>query len=318
MEAIAVRGGRIVAAGYRDEVMKLKGDKTRVVDLGGKTLVPGFIDPHGHVFNAGIQAISANLLPRPDGVVNDIPELQAALKAWSAQNEKVTKKYGWIVGFGYDDAQLKEQRHPTRDDLDKVSRERPVVIVHQSGHLASMNSKALEARKLFCVTQLDKVKIQFILRGLERIETKGGPAFRAALPDSVLRLQRREYYRLATPIVRPLKCVMAFPPENGEPRMLEAHIGDISGGGLGVVSIPLDIPIETGQQLGCRIDLPEVGVVTGTVAVRSVFESVARNGVRSQRAGCEFLKLPGLMLTLIQRYIIKVERERKARDSGMT
>jgi predicted amidohydrolase YtcJ len=144
VEAIAVRGGRIVAAGYRDEVMKLKGAKTLLVDLGGRTLVPGFVDPHGHVFNSGIQAISANLLPRPDGTVNNIPELQAALKAWSAQNEKLTKKYGWIVGFGYDDAQLKEQRHPTRDDLDQVSRDLPVVIVHQSGHLASMNSKALE------------------------------------------------------------------------------------------------------------------------------------------------------------------------------
>lgn len=144
VEAVAVRGGRIVAAGYRDEVMKVKGAKTRVVDLGGRTLVPGFVDPHGHVFNAGIQAISANLLPRPDGTVNDIAEMQAALKAWAAQNTKLTQKYGWIVGFGYDDAQLKEQRHPTRDDLDKVSRELPVVVVHQSGHLGAMNSKALE------------------------------------------------------------------------------------------------------------------------------------------------------------------------------
>ena len=144
VQAVAVRGGRIVAAGYSDEVMKLKGAKTRLVDLGGRTLVPGFVDPHGHVFNAGIQAISANLLPRPDGTVNDVAELQAALKTWAAQNEKLTKKYGWIVGFGYDDAQLKEQRHPTRDDLDQVSRELPVVIVHQSGHLGVMNSKALE------------------------------------------------------------------------------------------------------------------------------------------------------------------------------
>ncbi len=143
-EAIAVAHGRIVAVGYRDEVMKFKGARTRVVDLGGKTLVPGFIDPHGHVFNTGIQAISANLLPRPDGRVNDIPELQAALKAWSDQNQKLTGTYGWIVGFGYDDAQLKEQRHPTRDDLDQVSTQLPVVIVHQSGHLGSMNSKALE------------------------------------------------------------------------------------------------------------------------------------------------------------------------------
>jgi hypothetical protein len=144
VEALAVRGGRIVAAGYRDEVMKMKGAKTRLVDLGGRTLVPGFVDPHGHVFNTGIQAISANLLPRPDGTVNDIAEMQKTLQSWAAQNTKITQKYGWIVGFGYDDAQLKEQRHPTRDDLDQVSRELPVVIVHQSGHLGVMNSKALE------------------------------------------------------------------------------------------------------------------------------------------------------------------------------
>lgn len=143
-EAIAVKDGRILAVGYRDEVMKLKGESTRVTDLAGSTLAPGFIDPHGHVFNTGLQAVSANLLPRPDGGVNNIPELQAALKAWTEQNLKLTGKYGWIVGFGYDDAQLKEQRHPTRDDLDLVSTELPVVIVHQSGHLGVMNSKALE------------------------------------------------------------------------------------------------------------------------------------------------------------------------------
>jgi predicted amidohydrolase YtcJ len=143
-EAVAVRGGRIVAVGYRDEVMKQKGPKTALVDLGGRTLAPGFVDPHGHVFNTGIQAISANLLPRPDGEVNDIAELQGALKAWVGKSAKITGQYRWIVGFGYDDAQLKEQRHPTRDDLDQVSTELPVVIVHQSGHLAVMNSKALD------------------------------------------------------------------------------------------------------------------------------------------------------------------------------
>ena len=190
-------------------------------------------------------------------------------------------------------------------------------VLLDPGANPELNTKALEASKLFCVTQLDKVKIQFILRGLKLVGTKGGPAFLAALPDHVLRLQRREYYRLATPIVHPLKCVMTLPNPGAEPKTLVAHIGDISGGGLSVISIPLDVPIETGQQLGCRIELPEVGVVTGTVVVRSVFASVARNGVRSKRAGCEFLKLPGPMLTLIQRYIIKVERERKARESGM-
>jgi predicted amidohydrolase YtcJ len=143
-EAVAVRGGKIVAVGYRDEVMKLKDAQTKLVDLGGKTLLPGFVDPHSHVFNSGIQAVSANLLPRPDGKVNTIAELQAVLKTWVVDNAKITGKYKWIIGFGYDDAQLKEQRHPTREDLDQVSKELPVVIVHQSGHLGVMNSKALE------------------------------------------------------------------------------------------------------------------------------------------------------------------------------
>ncbi len=185
------------------------------------------------------------------------------------------------------------------------------------GASPEMNQKAVKADKLFCVTQLDKVKVQFILRGLKRVDWNGGPAFLAALPDSVLRLQRREYYRMATPIARPLKCVISFPAAGGERRAIDAHIGDISGGGLGVISIPLDIPLETGLQLDCRIDLPEVGTVTGKIVIRSVFEAVTRSGAKSQRAGCEFVKLPGPMLTLIQRYIIKVERERKARESGM-
>ena len=107
-------------------------------------MLPGFIDPHGHVFNTGVQAVSANLLPRPDGVVNDIAALQAQLTAWATQNKNLVDKYGWIIGFGYDDAQLKEQRHPTRDDLDKVSLDKPIVVIHQSGHIGSMNSKALQ------------------------------------------------------------------------------------------------------------------------------------------------------------------------------
>jgi predicted amidohydrolase YtcJ len=141
-EAVAVRGGKIIAVGDDDDVMKLRGPNTRVIDLGGKTLVPGFIDAHGHIFNAGIQALAANLLAAPDGEVKDIASLQAKLSAW--HQGKTSQKLGWIIGFGYDDSQLKEQRHPTRDDLDAVSKDVPVLAIHQSGHLATVNSKALE------------------------------------------------------------------------------------------------------------------------------------------------------------------------------
>lgn len=143
-EAVAVRGGRIAAVGYRDQVMKLRGPKTRVIDLHGMTMIPGLIDAHGHVFGAGIQALSANLLPPPDGEGADIASLQRLLGDWAAKKQTATNKVGWIIGFGYDDSQLAEQRHPTRDELDKVSTTLPVVIVHQSGHLAVMNSKGLE------------------------------------------------------------------------------------------------------------------------------------------------------------------------------
>jgi predicted amidohydrolase YtcJ len=143
-EAVAVRNGRIVAVGYANDVNKLKGPNTRIIDLAGRTMIPGLIDAHGHVFNSGIQALSANLLPPPDGEGADIAALVRLLKGWAAENEKAAQKVGWVIGFGYDDSQLKEQRHPTRDELDQVSTTLPVVIIHQSGHLAVMNSKGLE------------------------------------------------------------------------------------------------------------------------------------------------------------------------------
>ena len=143
-EAVAVKAGKIVAVGSEADVMAWRGDDTEVVDLAGKTLLPGFIDAHGHVFNTGLQALSANLLSRPDGAVNDIAALRQTLGAWAAENRHGFASTGWIIGFGYDDSQLDEQRHPTRDDLDKVSLTMPVLAIHQSGHLAAINSKGLE------------------------------------------------------------------------------------------------------------------------------------------------------------------------------
>jgi len=143
-EAVAVAGGRILAVGRAREVMKLKGPATQLVDLKGRTLLPGFVDAHGHVMMGGLQALSANLLAPPDGGVTDIAGLQRTLREWMAANPAAVNEVKLIIGFGYDDAQLKEQRHPTRDDLDAVSKDVPLIAVHQSGHLSAMNSKALE------------------------------------------------------------------------------------------------------------------------------------------------------------------------------
>jgi predicted amidohydrolase YtcJ len=143
-EAVAEKDGKIVAVGSEADVMAYRGAGTEMIDLGGRTMLPGFVDAHGHVFMGGLQALSANLLAPPDGEVTDIASLQQTLRDWAAANADAVDQTDLIVGFGYDNAQLAELRHPTRDDLDAVSQEVPIVIIHQSGHLAALNSKALE------------------------------------------------------------------------------------------------------------------------------------------------------------------------------
>jgi len=121
-----------------------RGDATESFDLEGRTMLPGFIDSHGHVVFGGLQALSANLLPPPDGPAMDIASLQATLSEWANENADAVDRVNMIVGFGYDNAQLAELRHPTRQDLDQVSEELAIIIVHQSGHLGVANSKALD------------------------------------------------------------------------------------------------------------------------------------------------------------------------------
>ena len=142
-EAIAEADGTILAVGSRADVMKLKGPKTQVIDLKGRTLIPGFVDAHGHMMMGGLQAVSANLLAPPDGKVQSIASLKETMNAWAKANQDAVAKTNLMIGFGYDNAQLKELRHPTRDDLDAISKDVPIMIVHQSGHLGVLNSKAL-------------------------------------------------------------------------------------------------------------------------------------------------------------------------------
>jgi len=143
-EAVAVRGGQILAVGTLEEIDAHRGEGTEVFDLDGRAMLPGFVDSHGHVVMGGLQALSANLLAPPDGEITDIAALQSTLSAWASENADAVEATKLIIGFGYDNAQLAELRHPTRQDLDDVSRDVPVVIIHQSGHLGVANSKALE------------------------------------------------------------------------------------------------------------------------------------------------------------------------------
>ena len=142
-EALVQREGQIVYVGNLSGAREKFEGKATEVDLKGKTMLPGFIDGHVHFGALGAQAVGANLLAEPDGEVNKIDDLIKEMKSWYEENG-TDKTQGWIIGLGYDDAVLAEKRHPTKDDLDKVSADIPVMAVHISGHFASVNSVGLE------------------------------------------------------------------------------------------------------------------------------------------------------------------------------
>ncbi len=143
VEAVAVRGERITAAGPREQVLELRGEATRVVELGERALLPGFIDAHGHFLAVGRGLDALSLHPPPVGDVRNIDDVVRKIRAWI--EERDIPPGGLVVGSGYDDSLLAEGRHPTRDDLDRASTGHRIVLTHVSGHLRTANSAALAA-----------------------------------------------------------------------------------------------------------------------------------------------------------------------------
>jgi len=143
---VAVKDGKILYVGDIRGSKPLTSESTKKVDLAGKTMVPGFVDAHGHVVSAGIQAASANLLPMPDGSVNNFNELSDVMSSWG--NSEAGKIFidntGWLVGFGFDDSQLAEQLFPTAETLNAINDKKPMMIIHQSGHFGVFNQQALD------------------------------------------------------------------------------------------------------------------------------------------------------------------------------
>ncbi|MCE2810206.1 MAG: amidohydrolase family protein, partial [Planctomycetaceae bacterium] len=136
VESLAVKDGKILFVGSRTEAQKLAGQDAKLIDLGGKTLLPGFIDTHGHFVYFGKNLVDANLFN-----CADIPELIARMKKQVDQ----TPQGAWIVGFGYQARAMKEGRPPTSEELDQISKDRPVMVVDSSGHLGAANSAAFKA-----------------------------------------------------------------------------------------------------------------------------------------------------------------------------
>ncbi len=139
VEAVAVKYGRILHVGSNEDVNEYVGDDTKIIDLKGRTVIPGLIDSHCHMVSTGVSKLMTVNLSEEAGV-KSVADIQARL----AEKAKTTQKGEWIRGTREDDSKLQEKRHPTRWELDEVAPDHPVIVTTVGGHYSIVNSRAFE------------------------------------------------------------------------------------------------------------------------------------------------------------------------------
>ena len=189
-------------------------------------------------------------------------------------------------------------------------------VVLDCGADEATNQRALRATNIVFTAAHQRIKIQFTADSLRLVRYDGRESFCMKVPPSLVRLQRREYFRIDAPFAQPLKCTIpaSITPDR---KPLEMSILDISCGGVAMAEIAGTDFFQTGVVLSaCRIDLPDVGEVTTDLLVKNAFDITSRSGAKTKRFGFEFVNIPERSRTLIQRYINKVERERRNKLAG--
>ena len=178
------------------------------------------------------------------------------------------------------------------------------------------NLRILATKRIRFETTLDKIRIVFVAEGVESASYENRPALRCAIPASLIRLQRREYYRMETPMASPVRVTIPVVLAAGG--AVEAFtLSDVSVGGLALLDHKLILDTTPGQRMpGCSLALPD-GPVGMTLVVRNAIELTLLNGKSCRRLGCEFVDLSRASLASVQRYITKLERERNARVAGL-
>lgn len=141
-EAVAIKNGKILFAGKKTDADRYTDPSTKIIDLHGNVLLPGFIDVHGHLTSRAGMMQAVDLFPAPYGTVNSIKDLQNTLKKFIKDN-KVSENSP-VIGNGYDDAIMAEHTHPTKAQLDAVSKTNPIIVIHTSGHASVANSAMLK------------------------------------------------------------------------------------------------------------------------------------------------------------------------------
>ncbi|MDR2261041.1 MAG: flagellar brake protein [Azoarcus sp.] len=183
----------------------------------------------------------------------------------------------------------------------------------------TIRRRSLEAEHLLCVTQINKIRIQFRLEGGSEVPLEGGLALAAPVPEKVLRLQRRDAFRLQVPLTHKLRCSLPMPQEQDseapQRKIIEAPVIDISAGGLSV-EIPAGknaMPAVGDRIDGCHLRLPNDTVIIADLEIRNSGRRIHSGGKEVLRLGCSFIGLPTQAENQIQRYIYQTEREIRSR-----
>jgi c-di-GMP-binding flagellar brake protein YcgR len=180
------------------------------------------------------------------------------------------------------------------------------------------NQRIVEASRISFETTLDKIRILFAADSVTETTFENGPALKVDIPATLIRLQRREYYRMATPVSNPVRAIIPMPPELGG-GTTSFPLADISCGGIAILDNKLLLGNTIGNNYpGCRIDLPEIGTVMTSLQIRNSLDLTLLNSKTNRRLGCAFVDISRGNLAHVQRYITKLERERNARIAGLS
>jgi predicted amidohydrolase YtcJ/heat shock protein HslJ len=151
VEALAVKDGAILFTGAKEQALAMKSEKTKIVDLGGKTLLPGFLDGHSHYINSLLVANQCKLYAPPSGPGKDVPSIVAELKNFATERKIASGEL--IMGYGYDDTVMPNGRLLNRDDLDAAFPDHPVRVEHVSMHGCVLNTLAQKKYGISAATQ---------------------------------------------------------------------------------------------------------------------------------------------------------------------
>lgn len=183
-------------------------------------------------------------------------------------------------------------------------------LILDSARGDALNQELMSGKGAEFIAQLDGVSISFATGPVTWCTYEGLPALRIALPTSLIRLQRREHFRVPMPIANPVKCIV--PAADGDTDPITTHLVDIGCGGVAIAETSGRLGPATGRILpDCRLLLPESDTIVTSLEVRNSAQIRLPNGVFQTRLGCQFVDLPNDMAAKLQRFVMDIERARR-------